>query len=142
MKLVKHLLESKGHEVLSIAPDATVLDAIRMMEEQSIGALVVFEDSKLAGMITERDYARKVILKGRASEDTSVSEIMTRNVVTVDSNTNIQQCMELMTDKRIRHLPVVDGDAVSGLISIGDLVKAIIADQREEIEQLGQYIRG
>ena len=142
MKLVKHLLDAKGHDVLSISPDATVLDAVKLMAEKSVGALLVMDGERLAGIVTERDYARKVILKGRASDDTPVRDIMTSDMVTTSSDSNIQVCMNQVTDSRIRHLPVVDNGKVTGIISIGDLVKAIIADQQEEIDQLGQYISG
>lgn len=142
MRLVKHLLDGKGRDILSIAPDATVLDAIREMAEKSVGALLVMESDELLGIVTERDYARKVILKGRLSDDTPVRDIMTGDVATTTSDDNVQACMNLMTDKRVRHLPVVDDGKVSGIISIGDLVKAIIDDQQQEIEQLGQYISG
>ena len=142
MKLVKQLLDDKGHDVLSISPDATVLDAVKMMAEKSVGALIVMEGEQLLGIVTERDYARKVILKGRASDDTPVRDIMTTEVVTSSSDSNVQICMEQVTNSRIRHLPVVDHGKVTGIISIGDLVKAIIADQQDEIDQLGQYISG
>ena len=142
MKLVKHLLDAKGHDVLSIAPSASVLDAVKMMAEKSVGALLVMEGDQLLGIVSERDYARKVILKGRASDDTPVRDIMTTELATASSDSTVQHCMNLVTDRRIRHLPVVDNGRVSGIISIGDLVKAIIADQQEEIEQLGQYISG
>ncbi len=140
MKLVNQLLNMKGHDVLSIAPDASVLDAIKLMAEKGIGALIVLDGDALAGIVTERDYARKVILKGRSSQDTPVRDIMTPDVFTTHAEATIDSCMNMMTDKHIRHLPVVDGDNVTGMVSIGDLVKAIIADQREEIEQLEQYI--
>ncbi len=142
MKLVKHLLDAKGRDVLSIAPDATVLDAVKRMAEKSVGALLVMDGDRLLGIVTERDYARKVILRGRASDDTPVRDIMTADVLTTTSETTVQQCMNVVTNQRIRHLPVVDDGKVTGIISIGDLVKAIIADQQEEIEQLGQYISG
>lgn len=142
MKLVKHLLDSKGRDVLCIGPDASVLDAIRVMAEKSVGALLVMDGEKLLGIVTERDYARKVILKGRLSDDTPVRDIMSTDMATTGSDDNVQKCMNLMTDKRIRHLPVVDDGKVSGIISIGDLVKAIIEEQQQEIEQLGQYISG
>ncbi|ANO52943.1 CBS domain-containing protein [Woeseia oceani] len=142
MKLVKQLLDVKGRDVLSISPDATVLDAVKMMAEKSVGALIVMDGDQLLGIVTERDYARKVILKGRASDDTPVRDIMTADVVTTSSDSNVQSCMEQVTDSRIRHLPVVDNGKVTGIISIGDLVKAIIADQQDEIDQLGQYISG
>jgi CBS domain-containing protein len=142
MKLVCHLLDAKGRDVVSIAPDASVLDAIRLMSDKGIGALLVMNGNSIAGIVTERDYARKVILKGRASDATRVSEIMTGEVVTTTSTESVEKCMNTVTDKRIRHLPVVDGGKVCGIISIGDLVKAIISDQQQAIEQLEQYISG
>ncbi|MDZ7768958.1 MAG: CBS domain-containing protein [Woeseia sp.] len=142
MTLVKHLLDSKGRDVLSITPDASVLDAIKKMAEHGIGALLVMDGDALSGIVTERDYARKVILLGRYSDDTPVRDIMTADVRTVSSDNNVRHCMDLMTDKRVRHLPVVDEGKVGGVISIGDLVKAIIEEQQQEIEQLGHYIRG
>lgn len=142
MKLVQNLLDAKGNEVISIAPDASVLDAIRLMADMAVGSLVVMEGSELKGIVTERDYARKVIIKGRASESTAVGEIMTANVVVATTDQTVNQCMELMTENSIRHLPVVAGTSVVGMISMRDLVKAIISDQQEEIEQLEQYISG
>lgn len=142
MKLVRHLLDSKGRDIVSIAPHASVLDAIRLMSEKGIGALVVMDGNSLAGIVTERDYARKVILKGRASDVTEVREIMTADVITTSSAESVQKCMTTVTEKRIRHLPVVDDGKISGIISIGDLVKAIISDQQQAIEQLEQYISG
>jgi CBS domain-containing protein len=142
MKLVKQLLDAKGHEVLSISPDASVLDAIKVMAEKGLGALVVMQDTVLAGIVTERDYARKVILKGRSSKSTLVSDIMTAEVITTTGDNTVDECMNMMTDRRIRHLPVVDGETVIGIISIGDLVKAVIADQKAEIEHLEHYISG
>jgi CBS domain-containing protein len=142
MKLVKHILDSKGHDVLSIAPAASVLDAIKLMAEKGIGALIVLDGEALAGIVTERDYARKVILKGRSSHETPVKDIMSADVLTTSADQTVDSCMNMMTDRRIRHLPVVDGDKVTGMVSIGDLVKAIIADQKEAIEQLEHYITG
>lgn len=142
MKLVQHLLDAKGRDVLTISPDATVLDAVKMMAEKSIGALIVLDGEKLAGLVSERDYARKVILKGRASDDTPVSAIMRTDLAVASSSSTVQECMNMVTEGRVRHLPVVDDGKVTGIISIGDLVKAIIADQQAEIEQLGQYISG
>ncbi|HET6629197.1 MAG TPA: CBS domain-containing protein [Woeseiaceae bacterium] len=142
MKQVRHLLDAKGRDVLSIAPDASVLDAIRLMAEKGIGALVVLEDGALVGVVTERDYARKVILKGRSSSTTAVRDIMTADVVTTSSHRSVEECMNTVTEKRIRHLPVVDDGRLTGIISIGDLVKAVIADQQEAIEHLQQYING
>ena len=140
MKFIKHLLDAKGRDVESITSDESVLDAIMQMAEKGIGALVVVDDGSLAGIVTERDYARKVILKGRSSQDTPVSDIMTADIVTTTSDESVQSCMNKMTERRIRHLPVVDNGEICGMISIGDLVKAIIADQQEEIEQLENYI--
>jgi CBS domain-containing protein len=142
MKLVKHLLDSKGRHIVSVAPDSSVLDAIKLMAEKTVGSLVVMDDQELCGIITERDYARKVIIKGRSSESTQVSEIMSTGVITTSSAQTVNSCMEMMTEKRIRHLPVVEDNKVIGMISIGDLVQAIIADQKEEIEQLEHYISG
>jgi CBS domain-containing protein len=141
MKLVKQLLEAKGYDVLSISPDASVLDAVKLMAEKGVGALTVMEGTTLVGVITERDYARKVILKGRASDTTTIREIMTPEVITTTGDESVKKCMNMMTDGRMRHLPVVDDGRVVGIISIGDLVKAVIADQKEEIEHLEQYIR-
>ena len=142
MKLIKHLLDRKGRQIISVRPDASVLDAIRLMAEKNIGALLVMEKGRLLGIMSERDYARKVVVKGRASGSTPVADIMSANVVTTSSDETVNTCMALMTDKRIRHLPVVDDAVVVGVISIGDLVQAIIADQQEAIEQLEHYISG
>ncbi len=142
MKLVKHLLDRKGRHIISVNPEDSVLDAIRLMAEKSIGSLVVMKDQELLGIMSERDYARKVIIKGKSSESTAVSEIMTVNVFTTSSSATVNECMSLMTEKKIRHLPVVEDNTVIGMISIGDLVEAIIADQQEEIEQLEHYISG
>lgn len=142
MKLIKHLLDRKGRDIISIKPEDSVLDAIRLMAEKGIGSLVVMEDQELLGIMSERDYARKVIIKGRSSESTAVSEIMTANVITTSSSETVNDCMSVMTEKKIRHLPVVEDNAVIGMISIGDLVEAIISDQQEEIEQLEHYISG
>ncbi len=142
MKLVKHLLDGKGRHIVSVLPDATVLDAITVMADKAIGSLVVMDGDVLLGIVTERDYARKVIIKGRSSRTTLVSEIMTTGVFTTSSAESVNQCMSLMTEKRIRHLPVVEDNRVIGIISIGDLVEAIISDQKEEIEQLENYISG
>lgn len=142
MKLVKHLLDRKGRHIISVKPDDTVLEAIRVMAEKNIGAVAVMQDDKLCGIMSERDYARKVIVKGRASDQTPVSDIMTVEVFTTSDNETVNNCMELMTAKKMRHLPVVDDGRVVGMISIGDLVQAIIADQQEEIQQLESYING
>ena len=143
MKLVKHLLDAKGRHIISIQPDASVFDAIKLMADKAIGSLVVMDDDEnLVGIVTERDYARKVIIKGRSSADTRVAEIMTANVMTAASDHTVNKCMELMTEKKIRHLPVVEDGRVIAMVSIGDLVQAIIADQQEEIAQLEHYISG
>ena len=141
MKLVKHLLDAKGRSLVSISPGDSVFDAIKLMADRSIGSLVVMDEhGKLVGIVTERDYARKVIIKGRSSGDTMVSDIMTTDVMTAGNDDTVNACMELMTEKKVRHLPVVEDGRVTAMISIGDLVQAIIADQREEIEQLEHYI--
>ena len=142
MKLVKHLLDSKGRHVISVAPDASVLDAVKLMADKAVGSLVVLDDEKLCGIITERDYARKVIIKGRASETTKVSEIMSTSVFTTSGDQTVNECMESMSANSIRHLPVVEDNRVIGMISMRDLVQAIISDQQEEIEQLEHYISG
>jgi CBS domain-containing protein len=142
MKLIKHLLDRKGRHIISVKPEDSVLDAIRLMAEKGIGSLVVMEDQELLGIMSERDYARKVIIKGRSSESTAVSEIMTVNVFTTSSSETVNDCMSVMTEKKIRHLPVVEDNVVIGMISIGDLVEAIISDQQEEIEHLEHYISG
>jgi CBS domain-containing protein len=143
MLLVKHLLARKGADIWSIDAGEPVLAAIRMMAERGVGALPVLHEGKLAGIVSERDYARKVILLGRASADTPVSQIMSAPVVTVGPDDPVRRCMRIMTDKRIRHLPVVDpGGAMVGVISIGDLVSAVIEEQQETIEQLEKFIAG
>ena len=140
MSQVKHLLESKGSKVFSIAPDAPVLEAIKHMAKHRIGALLVMRGDQLIGVVSERDYARKVILQGRSSSQTAVSDIMSSTPLTVGPDTDVFDCMRLCTDSRIRHLPVVDGENVVGVISIGDLVKAVIDAQAEEIKYLQRYI--
>jgi CBS domain-containing protein len=142
MKLVKHLLDIKGGDVISIAPAASVFDAIKLMADRAVGSLLVMDGEKIIGIVTERDYARKVILLGRSSETTKVEQVMSTEVITATAEQTVRQCMTLMTEKRIRHLPVVADDKVIGMISIGDLVQAIISDQQHEIEQLEQYISG
>jgi CBS domain-containing protein len=142
MQTVKELLDAKGHQVWSIAPDASVFEAIQLMAEKEVGALLVMETDKLVGIISERDYARKVILKGRSSQETPIQEIMTTRVMYAHPDQQIEECMALMTEKRIRHLPVLEGERVLGMISIGDLVKTIIAEQQFMIEQLEHYISG
>ncbi len=142
MKLVKHLLDAKGRHIIAISPDTSVLEAIKIMAEKNIGSLVVMEDDKLVGILSERDSERKVIVKGRSSVSTQVAEIMTHDVVTTSNDQTVDKCMALMTEMRIRHLPVVEDGRVIAMISIGDLVQAIIVDQKEEIEHLEHYISG
>ena len=140
MRSVRQLLEAKAPEVFAIGPDAPVIDAIRLMAEKRIGALLVMQAGKLAGILSERDYARKVVLQGRSSKDTPVRDIMTAQVVTIGLDDTAEHCMQLVTDRRIRHLPVVDGGHVLGVVSIGDLVRAVIEDQQVELDQLQRYI--
>jgi CBS domain-containing protein len=142
MQTIRQILEDKGYEVFSIGPGASVYSAIELMAENGIGALMVMEGNKAVGLISERDYARKVILKGRSSKDTEVREIMTTHVVCARPEQTVEECMALMTEKRVRHLPIMDDGRVVGIVSIGDLVKAIIAEQRFIIEQLEHYISG
>ena len=140
MKTVRQLLQGKAAGVCSIGPDAPVIDALRLMAEREIGALVVVNGEKLAGILSERDYARKVMLLGKSSRDTPVGEIMTTKVICVSPQRTVEECMALMTEKRIRHLPVLDGGKLIGVLSIGDLVKEVIAEQKSTIEQLESYI--
>ena len=140
MRTVRQLLEAKAPEVYAIGPDAPVLDAVRMMAEKHIGALLVMDGTRLAGILSERDYARKVVLQGRSSRDTPVRDIMTSDVVTVRPNDTSDRCMQVVTERRVRHLPVMDGERVVGVVSIGDLVKAVIEDQQLELDQLQRYI--
>ena len=142
MRTVRELLEQKGHEIFSVAPDTSVFDAIKLMADKGVGALVVLEGGKLAGILSERDYARKVILMGRSSRETPVRDIMTSRVVCAHPDRQIDECMAVMTDKRIRHLPIHDGEKLVGVVSIGDLVKTIIAEQKFVIAQLESYISG
>jgi CBS domain-containing protein len=140
MATVAQLLGQKPRAIYSVAPDAPVLEAIRLMAEHSIGALLVMKGQKLDGIVSERDYARKVILMGRSSADTPVRDIMSAPVVTVQPETTVEKCMQLMTERRVRHLPVTEAGRVVGMVSIGDLVKAVIAEQQQQIEQLESYI--
>ena len=139
---IRQLLERKGSEVWSTSPDSTVYEALQLLAEKDVGALLVLQDGELVGVISERDYARKVILHGKTSMKTPVKEIMTEDVITVGTGSTVEEVMALMTDKRIRHLPVVEGERIVGVVSIGDLVKAIIADQEFTIGQLENYISG
>jgi CBS domain-containing protein len=134
MTTVRQLLDQKGRTIWSIGPDATVFDAVAKMAEKSVGSLLVMDDDKLIGIITERDYARKVVLKGKSSPTIPVRDIM--------ETESVEQCMAIMTEKRVRHLPVVQGDKPIGIVSIGDLVKSIISDQKFIIDQLEHFIHG
>jgi CBS domain-containing protein len=140
MRTVRQLLASKAPEVYAIGPDAPVIDAIRLMAEKRIGAVVVLQGGALAGILSERDYARKIVLEGRSSKETQVREIMSAEVLTIGLDDTVEGCMQIVTERRIRHLPVVDGNAVLGVVSIGDLVKAVIEDQQLELDQLQRYI--
>ncbi len=142
MNSIRELLAIKGDQILSIKPDATVLEALKLMAEHNIGSVLVMEQDKLVGIFSERDYARKVRLKGRASEDMTVGESMTKEVIYVSPDDRVKECMALMTNKRCRHLPVIDDGQLVGVISIGDLVKQIIADQEVTIHELEKYITG
>ena len=142
MKTARDLLREKGTQVYATSPDASVYDALQQMAEKNIGALIVFEGERLVGLISERDYARKIVLKNKFSRETAVSEIMSRDVVTVAPDKNLEECMEVITEHRVRHLPVVEEDRVLGIISIGDIVKGIINHKEFVIEQLEYYIKG
>ena len=140
MHTLRQLLGSKTPEVYAVAPGDSVMDAIRLMAEKGVGAVLVMDGAHLAGIVSERDYARKIVLHGKSSADTSVRDIMTADVVTVSPHQTVAQCMQIVTDHRIRHLPVVDDEEVIGVISIGDLVKAVIEDQRVQLDELQRYI--
>jgi CBS domain-containing protein len=142
MKSVNDILKSKGNDVWAVKPDDTVFDSLKLMAEKEIGALLVMEGDKLVGIVTERDYARKVILEGKSSQSSSVSEVMTTRILCVNPAQTIDECMALMTDKRARHLPVLDHKHVIGVISIGDLVKAMMHEQQVLIDHLQNYISG
>jgi len=142
MKTVRQLLEAKGSHVVSVAPDAPVIQALEVMAEKGIGAVLVMQSGRLVGIMSERDYARKVILHGKSSRDTPVRDIMTERVVYARPDQTVPQCMALMTDKRIRHLPVMEEDRLLGVLSIGDLVKEMISEQAFLIRQLENYIHG
>jgi CBS domain-containing protein len=140
MTYVSQLLDRKGRATYAIEPEDPVLEAIQLMADHHVGALLVMKGDQLAGIVSERDYARKVILMGRSSAETPVWQIMSSPVLTVSLRHSVQECMQLMTEHRVRHLPVVESDHVVGIVSIGDLVKAVIQDQQETIEQLESYI--
>lgn len=142
MGKVRNILQSKNNSTISVSPDSTVFEALELMVEKNVGALLVMEQDNFIGIFTERDYARKVILKGKASKETLIREIMTEDPITVSLDNSIEDCMRLMTNKFIRHLPVVDNGKLIGIISIGDVVKFIIEEQRFIIENLEHYITG
>jgi CBS domain-containing protein len=142
MGVVKQILEGKGTEIFTITPDTSVYHALELMVEKNVSALLVMENDKLAGIFTERDYARKVVLKGKKSTETQIGEIMTSNLITVSPSSTIDECMALMTGKYIRHLPVVADGKLAGIISIGDVVRRIIEDQKSIIGHMEQYIAG
>ena len=140
MHSVKQILEGKGNEIHSVTPNDTVLTAIKRMAELGVGALVVLENDRLVGILSERDYARKIVLAGKSSKETPVRDIMSSPVLTTTLDGRANACMRLMTDQRIRHLPIVDGDNVIGMLSIGDLLKVVILEQQKVIDQLNSYI--
>jgi CBS domain-containing protein len=142
MRKVSHILKGKEARIVSVTRDTPVLEMIRLMADEHTGSVLVMADGELIGIATERDYARKVILQGRSSADTPVHQIMSSPVACVTPDHTVQDCMEIMTDRHVRHLPVKEGGAVVGMVSIGDLVKAVIEDQQQEISQLQQYIAG
>jgi CBS domain-containing protein len=142
MTVLSQLLDFKGHEVHSVKPDAVVIDAIRVMAEKHVGALLVVDNGRLVGIISERDYARKVVLKGRSSDSTPVRDIMTTPVLTIGPEDTVDDAMRLMTERRIRHLPVLRAGNLVGIVSIGDLVRSVIEEQRHTIEDLRSYIQG
>lgn len=140
MRTVKQVLSTKPVQIYSVTASTSVLDGLKMMTEKNISALLVMENDVLMGIFTERDYARKIILQGKSSKDTPISEAMTTSPITVNSTDSIELCMQIMTDKHVRHLPVVNENHVDGMVSIGDVVKFIIADQKQTISQLESYI--
>ena len=142
MIFVVDILKEKGYDFYKVTPATVTIEALRVMDERNIGAILVVENGKLLGIFSERDYARKIVLQGKSSMNTTVSEFMTKDVVTVHANTPITDCMQLMTDKHIRHLPVIDNDEIKGMVSIGDIVSRIIREQKNTIQQLENYIIG
>jgi len=142
MTTVRNILQSKGPDIWSVEPETPVMAALKIMDERNIGALVVARAGSVLGILSERDYARKLVLKGRSSSDATVQDLMTSSVITVTPEQSMDQCMDLMTSKRIRHLPVVENDKLIGLISIGDVVKAVISEKEFLIKQLENYISG
>ena len=141
MKLVRDVLNEKGHDIWSISPDALVFDAIDLMAQKEVGALLVLETGRLIGIISERDYTRKVILKGKSSRETVVRAIMTSPVITTDADQDVKRCMGVMTSKNIRHIPVFENDRLVGVLSLGDLVRAVIAEQEDKIKGFEKYFR-
>lgn len=142
MKTVKEILQVKGYDTWSVAPDVPVYDALKLMADKNVGAVLVIDAGNLVGIMSERDYARKVILKGKSSKEILVREIMTEKVLCVRPDQTVKECMTLMTDKRVRHLPILEDDRLIGVISIGDVVNSIISEQEYVIERLGAYIWG
>lgn len=142
MALVAELLKRKGYTIYSVEPDQPVLEAIRRMADYGVGALLVMRGEQLLGVVSERDYARKIILKGRSSSDTPVRQIMSSPVISVRPTQSVAECMQLMTHRRVRHLPVIENDRVVGVLSIGDLVRSVVEEQQQTIQQLEQYIHG
>ena len=141
MKTVRDILNKKGSDAYSISPQATVYEALQLMADKNIGAVLVIDKGKLVGILSERDYARKVILKGKASKETPVSELMTKNILYVSPDKNVEDCMFLMTTKHVRHLPVIEDDRLVGIISINDVVKIIISEQKFAIDALEKYMQ-
>ena len=139
---IEAILAQKGTEIFSILPDATVFEAVELMANKNVGALLVIQDGKLVGLISERDYTRKVMLRGKRSRETQVREIMSSDLTVISPREPVENCLRMMTDKRVRHLPVLDGDTIRGIISIGDLVKWVIATQSAAIQHLEMYISG
>lgn len=140
MKTVNNIIQNKPNSLFSVNPDTSVLDALQEMMDKNISALLVMEGSELKGIFTERDYARKIILQGKSSKETLIKDVMTADLETIKINSSIDYCMQIMTEKHIRHLPIVENGKVAGMISIGDLVKFVIEDQKQTIEQLQSYI--
>ena len=141
MKTIKNIIQTKSNSIYAVTPQTSVLDALQVMMDKNISALLVMEGPELKGIFTERDYARKIILQGKASKETSIQEVMTTKLETVKLNASIEHCMKIMTERHIRHLPIVEDGIVAGMISIGDIVKFVIEDQKQTIEQLQTYIR-
>ncbi|MHB1178754.1 MAG: CBS domain-containing protein [Daejeonella sp.] len=140
MKTVKNILQNKPIAIYSVTPSTSVLDALQVMMDKNISALLIMEDAELKGIFTERDYARKIILKGKSSKETLIEEVMTAELATIKLSSTVDECMQIMTSRHIRHLPIVEDGKVAGMISIGDLVKFVIEDQKQTIEQLQSYI--